>query len=250
MLQEITVQGASLNLLGIFVSTSYFRFLVLGGFGFFATHASAGSFEEACARQLPPTVIEVVPLYQEVATDYNVSYRNLTQIQLQGNVSHAGTRVLGITQAKMSSSARYGLTSLSQGTQGCARPRLHITLSFAPIRVFVGREFVPGTCEFQLIFDHEVRHVKADNDHLAFVAQKLQQELTQYFGNTVYYGNSQQLQQSWQDAVQQYWMPRAQAWMKLVENRHAQIDTPAEYARNNTACGGAVPRIIQQTEGR
>lgn len=203
--------------------------------------ASAASFEEECARQLGPTQVSVVPDYGQPVGDYSLSYKELT-----ARSPTPGAMTLGLTEARLTTEISYGTSGLKNGQgQACSRPQLKVVLRFDPMKVFVGREFQPGTCEFQHIFVHELRHVKANQGYLAHVAQKLQGELANYYGSRIFYGDPAMVGAQLKKEVEDTWMPRAKAWLGLVSQVHASIDTPQEYGRSKTACGGAINRILQ-----
>ena len=47
--------------------------------------------------------------------------------------------------------------------------------------VYVAREFPPGTCAHKEIYEHELRHVKAYEDHLAAIEKDVTAILNQRF---------------------------------------------------------------------
>jgi hypothetical protein len=204
--------------------------------------AFAESFEAECERRLTDAQVIVTPQYALVKTDFTLAYSQLSQI-MPTSATH---RTVGLTHAVMSHKINYGYIGLSKAgsNSGCARPKLEISLSFSPMTVYVGREFPPGSCAFNHIYEHEARHVQAYNQHLAYVASKLQAELSAYFGSQIYYGNPKKLGADWRQQVEQIWVPRAKAWMELVHQSHAQIDTPAEYARNSVVCNGYISQVL------
>lgn len=219
---------------------SFLKLSFLGALLMGSAAVHAGPFEDACARQLAPTRISVVPTYAQPTGDYSKSYKDLSRESPLGG----GARTLGVTEATLSAKTTYGYSGLSSDTNGCSRPNISMVLSFNPLKVYVGREFQAGTCEFKHVFDHEVRHVNANQAHLAHVARQLQNELTQYYGNRIFYGDPKVAGANLAKEINDVWLPRAMAWMDSVKHTHAQIDTPAEYARSTSACGGAIARIV------
>lgn len=207
----------------------------------FAGTAHAGDLEVACAQRLAPTRIEVLPVYAQPVGNYTLSYKELTQRSPMGG----NAKTLGLTEGYFKTNIQYGYSGLeSPDGGGCSRPSIKITLSFDPLLVYVGKEFPPGTCEFQHIFTHEQRHIQANQAHLAQVASRLQAELTQYYGNRILYGNPKVVGAELTKQINEVWAPRAKAWMELVKETHARIDTPQEYARSATACNGNIQRVL------
>lgn len=214
---------------------------VLAGLLVHTCCALAGPLEEACARQLAPTQIQVVPAYAQPVGHYGQSYKELTQ---RAPMPGQGWTTLGLTEASLVTNIEYGYSGLAMGTSGCSRPHIKVTLSFNPLLVYVGKEFKPGTCEFQHIFEHEQRHVVANQAHLGYVAGRLQAEMEHRFGNTIFYGDPKVVGAGLMAEVKDVWAPRAKAWMGLVKETHARIDSPQEYSRTATACGGAIARVL------
>lgn len=206
--------------------------------------AYADDLATICQARLGPAEFDVVVQGSQPEGNYTLSYKELTQRSAPAN---GAALTLGLTEGKFAYQASFGYTGLTIGNSGCVRPRIKITITLAPHILYVGREFRPGTCEFQHIYNHEARHVMANHQHLTEVARRLKAEMYQYLGNVIYYGPPQQSIDKITQQVREVWMPRAREWQDLVKHSHALIDTPEEYARNSSACDGAITRILRAT---
>lgn len=204
----------------------------------------ANDLATTCQTKLGPTEVDVVANASQPEGNYTLSYKELTQRSAPGN---GASHTLGLTEGRFAYQASYGYTGLAIGDSGCVRPRIKITITLAPHILYVGREFRPGTCEFQHIYNHEARHVVTNHHHLNEVARRLKAEMQQHIGNTIYYGPPQQSLDKIAQQVRDVWIPRARAWQDLAIHSHALIDTPEEYARNNSVCDGAIARILRTT---
>ena len=60
----------------------------------------------------------------------------------------------------------------------------------------------------------------------------------------MYYGSATELQERLTRHIRDQWLPWVDAQMKHTLQRHREIDTPQEYARNRTVCGGEIARTL------
>lgn len=205
---------------------------------------TSDDFHASCEARLPLTRIRVRSLPSSVTYNFSSSAEQLTS--RPDNTMARGLTTLGLTESVFQLEVSAGSTKLvnSATGQACMRPQLNITVQVGPQRVSVAREFPQGTCAFNEIVQHELRHVYANQAQLERTADQLEQTLKAKFGNQVFYGTDAELTRAFSDNIKTAWIPWGQA--KYLEGRraHETIDSPAEYARNNTMCGGIVPRVL------
>jgi hypothetical protein len=126
----------------------------------------------------------------------------------------------------------------------CISPQIEVELSYAPVIIYIGREFKPGTCAYDEILAHEMRHLKAYLDHLPKVEEVVRKALSNRFDNKPLYARSGQARASLQREVDTGWMPYMKRELVRVEAKQALIDTPQEYARLSRVCKGEVQSLI------
>lgn len=196
-----------------------------------------------CEQRLAETVVRVVSQPSDVVYDFSKSVQELTRMS---PAAHGARWTLGLARARMRVATKWSVSSLTfeQG-RGCLRPSLTVTLSAGPQTVYVAREFPRGTCAFDEIAAHELRHVKANQEHLERVADRYQAEMAQFFGQRIFYGNVQALQKQLEQAVSEHWTRRILDELDQVDAHHRRIDSVEEYARNETMCDGEVPRRLR-----
>jgi hypothetical protein len=199
-----------------------------------------------CEKSLPPTEIVVAAQPAPVTEVNNEDIRTLTATQQSFSKGHF---TMGLTTEAYSLSVETKLNTLtmSKGKEACLRPSLHVTLSEPYHKVSIAREFAPGTCIFNEIRTHEYRHVAVHQNSLEWARGVIEQEMKSQFGNRIYYGDPQQYKQQIEDAVNTYWLPRAQQLHAEVEKQQLEIDTPQEYDRLSQVCDGAAAQIIANT---
>lgn len=202
-------------------------------------------FVADCERQLPATTINVVASPSEVKYDFSKGVAELTSRPTM--FREGGAHTLGLTEAtfRLDVSWKGDILMDSLSRMGCTRPRVTVHLKVGPQQVFVAKEFPQNSCAFWEIAKHELRHVNANQAQAEKVAAALQGALRTAFGNRVFYGNPDELKAAFTNTLENDWMPWAKDQFAQVEKEHAAIDTPEEYARNNTMCNGDVPAALR-----
>lgn len=202
-------------------------------------------FEQQCELRLPNTRVEVTALPGKLTYDFSRSMAGLTNSAARQRT--LGQVVLGLTESKVETNMAWGNNLLldPEGKGSCMRPTLRLTLNIPQV-VSVAREFPRGSCAYNDIMRHELLHVQANQAHAEATALYLQKELTQFFGNKVFYGDEAELLAQLREAITQSWLPLVKTKMDEVNRQHNLIDSPAEYAKNEFVCGGAISREIRQ----
>lgn len=213
--------------------------------------AASVSFSEQCERSLPPARITV-----QVEPEHLQYFNDVPLGGLRHNEDNApppgtDTITLGNTHWAPSYSIGHTAHMLRRGSQHCMRPAIEVVFKPGTQTVNVAREFRPGSCGYQHILDHEHRHVQANRAHIAATARQLEQELRRSFGNAVFYADSPgALQQRLAESLKTGWIPYVDSLLASGRTAHQQIDSPEEYARNKTACGGEIARITKDYGAR
>ncbi|KWU19046.1 hypothetical protein AS149_12425 [Burkholderia cenocepacia] len=202
-------------------------------------------FVADCERQLPATAIDVVASPSEVKYDFAKGVAELTTRPTM--FREGGAHTLGLTEAtfRLDVAWKGDVLMDSQTRMGCTRPRVTVHLKVGPQQVFVAKEFPQSGCAFWEIAKHELRHVTANQEQAEKVAQTLQDQLRSSFGNRIFYGKPDELKSAFTETLENDWMPWAKDQFAQVEAVHQSIDTPEEYRRNATMCGGEVPRALK-----
>lgn len=203
------------------------------------------SFETRCHAELPKPQIVVNALPSAIEYDFSASVSNLTAASSPRG-SH--TWILGHTSAGLQHMVNIAGTSLTDPASGeaCFSPLITVELNAGPQRVAVAREFPPGSCAFDEIVRHELRHVQTNQDAVEGTADELQRELQKAFGDRIWFGQPAQLQAWFNQEIESKWVPRLQQRLLAAERLHAEIDSPEEYARNRIICNGEIEAVLQR----
>lgn len=202
-------------------------------------------FQASCEDTIGETISVLSSRQDGYRIDNTRSYHDLTR--LKGSVRR-GSWVLGLTHTEARVSIKVGgrmLTDQSSGYE-CVAPRIDVNLYYAPIVIYVSREFPPGSCSYQEVLAHEMRHLKTYQDFLPKAEAIVRARLAARFAGKPLYAPIGQARNLLQREVDRSWMPYIKREMAKVEILQAAIDTPQEYARLGKVCAGEVQSLLRQ----
>jgi hypothetical protein len=210
-----------------------------------AVLASTPLHADPCDALPKPSVkVERLPTRLALNTTYSIAALN----NIGASVARPGHQVLGLTRGTASASLGAQSPSLLDGRRRweCVSPQITLRYGFSPMTVYVAREFPPGTCAHKEIHEHEMRHVKTYEDHLATIEQELLETLsTRFATGTPWRGPAGEVSARLQRELDQRWLPYIQRRIKSVEEAQALIDTDEEYARVADACNGEIRKRLR-----
>lgn len=207
---------------------------------------SAGQCLADPCDQLPPPSVSIKRLEERPSIDTHYSYKELTF--LGGVQPRSGNHVLGLTRG--SAAVQFATSSpvyLDRSERWeCTSPQITLTIGFKPMTVYVAKEFPEGSCAYKEIYQHEQRHVKAYQDHLAAIEKDLGEALKRRFASDrPWHGPVGQTRELLQQELDQRWLPFIQREIRRVEESQVLIDTPEEYARVANACDGEIKKVLR-----
>jgi hypothetical protein len=210
-----------------------------------APSASKAHWLKACDEALGPMHVDVR------TTESRLSFTNdraVEQLTAEAPPYDRSARVLGKTYATLAARfdviSRY-MTLPTQPPTTCLRPSIEVELILSDFRVTVAREFAPGTCAFNAIREHELRHVAVNRAVLPRAAEMIRREVQSEYGGRLYFGAPDRIAADLEAALTRRWLPRAQSLIELGLQAHEQIDTPREQDRMSRVCNGEVQAVLQ-----
>ena len=206
------------------------------------------AFQIQCEDGINKTVSILLTQQAGYSVDNHLSFQSLTT--MKGAV-RANSFVLGLTKTESQIAIGMDGAMVQDPSTGyeCVAPKITVRLSYAPIVVYVGREFPPGSCAYEEILSHELRHVRAYLEHLPRVETLVRAALAQRFDGQPMYARSGTSRVALKREIDTGWLPYIKGEMGKVETQQAAIDTPAEYARLSRACNGEIQRQIKRARG-
>ena len=196
--------------------------------------------------KLPPPSVTVKRLDEPVSLDTTYGFRSLKV--LGAALSRPGNQILGLTRANSRVNFEIRTTSIvdRSGRWECLSPQFTVTYGFSPMTVYVAKEFPKNSCAFNEIYQHELRHVKAYQDHLVTIEKELTDTLSHRFATgSVWRAPKGQTRLMLEKEMNERWLPFIKHEIERVESAQALIDTPEEYARVSGACGGEIERVVR-----
>lgn len=210
-----------------------------------AAAQSRTPFQAQCEDTIGESISVLSSSQEGYRIDNSRSYHDLTR--MKGSVRR-GSWVLGLTHTEARVSIKVGGRMLQDAASGyeCVAPRIDVNLYYAPIVIYVSREFPPGSCSYQEVLAHEMRHLQTYQEFLPRAEALVRARLAARFGGKPLYAPVGQARSLLQREVDRSWMPYIKREMEKVELLQAAIDTPQEYARLGKVCAGEVQYLLKQ----
>ena len=208
-----------------------------------AAQAARTLFQVRCEDTMSRAVTVMSTQENGYSIDNSKSYRTLTAMK-GGTADNAYVLGLTHTQSRLEINTKGSVLQDPLSGYECLSPRIGVSLYYIPIIIYIGSEFSPGTCSYDEILAHEMRHLKTYLEHLPKVESVVRKALSNRFDNKPLYARSGQTRALLQREIDTGWMPYMKRELASVETAQALIDTPAEYARLSRVCKGEVQSLI------
>ena len=208
-----------------------------------AQAAERTPFQIRCEDDIGKTVSLLTARQSGYTLAHHLTTKALTRMKDPGAPN---VRVLGLTRTESRVEIKLGGAVLQDiaSTYECVAPQITVRIFYAPIVIYVGSEFAPGSCAYQQILAHEMRHLRAYLDHLPIVEQLVRAALEHRFQNRPLYAPSGTASAALGHEIDSGWLPYIKSEMAKVESQQRAIDSPQEYARLGASCNGDIVRIL------
>jgi len=208
-----------------------------------AQAAARTPFQIRCEDTISKTVSVLTAQQNGYTIDTHLPYKALTVMK---GVARSNTWVLGLTKTDSQVKIALAGPMLQDALSGyeCVAPQIAVSLTYAPVVIYIAREFPPGTCAYDEILAHELRHMKTYMDHLPRVEKIVRAALAKRFEARPLYAPSGTAKAALAREIDTGWLPYIKAEMRKVEVLQAAIDSPQEYARLGKACNGEIQTIL------
>jgi hypothetical protein len=210
-----------------------------------------GAVGAAGCDSLPLPSVTVNRFEERVTTNFEYGYRALTNIGAA--LAGSDRLVLGLTRGTAVVRAAFRAPGFIDrtGRYECVSPQLTVSYGFSPMTVYVAREFPAGTCAYRQIYDHELRHVRTYQAHVAAIEKEIAATLTERFATGApWRGPVGQTENRLQKELDERWIPYVQREMNRVNAEQGQIDTPEEYERVRDSCNGEIKQRLTPRSAR
>jgi hypothetical protein len=198
--------------------------------------AFADSFEESCEAELPKGDIVVEAKRVEPVIDYSRSFLDITQVTHESVSESQFAMGATITELARAIQTDFHGKRTFLG-KICLRAKLRVTLSYAPMRVLIAKEFGESSCFAREVYLHEMRHVRTYENFLKGYAVRLQDLLVGALGQEVYYFDSEEsARKVLQNVVDKQIATLLNKSIKDINLAQNRIDTSEESHRLGSAC--------------
>ncbi|MES2742755.1 MAG: hypothetical protein V4754_17660 [Pseudomonadota bacterium] len=221
--------------------------LIFGGIG--GAQAARTPFQIRCEDEISKTVSVLTTQENGYRLDTHLSYKALTTMK---GPAGPNSYVLGLTQTESRVLVSLDGPMLEDAASGyeCVAPRITVKLYYVPVVIYVGSEFAPGSCAYDQVLAHELRHMQTYMAHLPKVEKLVRAALAKRFGNAPLYAPRGTARAALASEINTGWLPYIKAEMAKVEAQQAAIDSAQEYARLSNACQGQIQTILRHGRGR
>ena len=163
------------------------------------------------------------------------------------NENRPGRQVLGLTRGQAVAAYALNMPGYrdASGRWECVSPQITMRYGFAPMTVYVAREFPAGSCAHGEIRAHEMRHVAAYEEHIAAIEAELTQTLQRRFnGASPWRGPAGEVAEKLRKELDERWLPYIQREIAKVDAAQARIDSDEEYERVAASCNGEIAQRL------
>ncbi len=137
---------------------------------------------------------------------------------------------------------------LGDGTTCVKIHEIDATIGYRNVTIYIANEIARDTCAMHHVLEHEKKHVAINRSILMNYVPYIQKKLMEYMQiNGLYRGPDPDYAESLMTEKARFVLNEA-AKQIMEENskRQRTIDTPEEYARNNTVCGGRINALVSK----
>ncbi|MBI3284956.1 MAG: hypothetical protein HYZ65_08935 [Burkholderiales bacterium] len=223
--------------------SAVFAWLLLTGITAPASARKNATFLHRCAGQAYKTEAIIKSRQAGFVINNKVGSRALNTMSMS---SRAGDYVIGLTAMQSTTKVDFdGHLWQDKETGGeCFAPRIEINIEYAPIHVYIGKEFQPDSCAYKVILKHEMNHVRLYQENLPRVEHIVRTEMAKRFSGTPLYGPSGQVKQMLENELDTVWRPMIKTELAKIELDQHLLDSDAELAKVSRACLGEVQKVL------
>lgn len=208
-----------------------------------SANAAPSTFEKRCQRELPQANVMVEAQQNGYKVFNNVSARILSE---KGVHNYSTELLMGLTDLSSVIEIYFDgqLLSDARNNQECLAPRIDVILRYRQMSVFVAREFSEFSCSYQVMLDHEMRHVQIYQQQLPLVQERVRVAMENRFAQgpmMATYGKAKEVLDKELDAV---WLPYIRAELNKVELLQQEFDSKEEEFRLSNSCFGQTSRLM------
>lgn len=196
--------------------------------------------------------VKITPVFDEPKLDVSMSLATLQNYAKNGGavIPHYDSITLGLASYKSITQFLIPIMhyKMPNGTF-CARVQnLEARIGYENVTIHIANEFPQGSCSFYSVLEHEQKHVQVNRALLHEYVPKIKARLDAFLkiNGMFIVANPDYADKLLRERVSKITEEVIQEMTQENRRRQKLIDSPQEYAKNNTACQGAVARIADK----
>ncbi len=184
--------------------------------------AERSMFQALCEDQMERYKPVVRASTSGYSIDHSLSLRQLST--MRGPVP-AGAYVLGLTSVKASTEVNHASPVMRNPVTHyeCFSPRITVTMTYQPAVIYIGREFAAGSCAYQEILAHEMRHLNTYFNELPKVERIVRAAVERRFGGPPSYAPEDQTRRELDRELADVWIPYLTRELTRVETSRRRL---------------------------
>jgi hypothetical protein len=200
--------------------------------------------------------VRVTPVFETPQINDRLSLRELQTVgsDPRTSIPQRETFRLGMTHytPEVSFHSQLLKRPMHDGSYCVRVERVEVTMGYRDVQILIANEFTADACAFNHVLEHENKHVRVNADLLNEFTVRAKARLTEILrqSGVARVPTEAFAEQLIRDRLHAELESLASAMLDENRRRQALVDTPEEYARNDTACGGVVQAITRRAAGR
>lgn len=243
-----------LSMVGSFFRQGVLLFVLPVLFSFFACAPAFASVadDESFCDPYQQVDVQIVPVFDTPVVDSSLGLLSLQSLSHQGAavVPHGEAFALGLISYTPLVRFRTQLAErpLYDGSFCIRVTGLRVEMGYRDVVIHVASEFQQDPCSFAHVLTHERKHASVNADLLREFVGKAQDRLSSFLRLTGTFRVSSKVEAERliHEKLQNELDLLSQALFSENQRRQALVDSPEEYAKNRTACGGRVQEILRR----
>lgn len=142
----------------------------------------------------------------------------------------------GVADADLNGKAKLNVQTIGDESHWCGKVTDASILINWPIDVHIASEFVPGSCVYRSVLEHEYLHVALDQKLLPELERRLEKGFRELFSKTFWGSSETAVTGAMHDQGDKVIQEILAAFQEERDARQLEIDTPEEYDRVDALC--------------
>ncbi|MBR7800296.1 hypothetical protein [Undibacterium fentianense] len=156
--------------------------------------------------------------------------------------SLAGDYVVGLTSLESTTKIDVsGPVWQDKSKEGeCFAAQIKVQLSYEPIQVYIGNEFLEGSCAYSAILEHELQHVRLYQQNLPEMGKIVKDLMEKRFSGKPVYAERGSSKHLLEKEIDEFWRPLIKAEFAKFQIQQAELDSEENISKVTWSCLGEI----------